>query len=418
MRGSQINFNLNIIDTPGFGDTRGITRDKQIVDQIREFFTTPGDQGISSLDAVCFVTQAPLARLTPPQKYIFDAILSIFGHDIKNNIFVLITFADGNEPPVKAALKAAKVPFERAFIFNNSALFVDTNKPEASQFGQMFWKMGKESFRVFFDELNKTETRSLQLTSEVLQTRKKLEATIQGLQPQIQEGLHQLNTIEEEQRVLHRHKTDIEANKNFQYEVTEIHQRKVDLASTTYVTNCLTCNRTCHYPCGIPSDCDKSGCAAMDDGGSSNAKCTVCPGKCHWTVHKNNTYRFETYPVKVKKTYDDLKEKYDLAHNMVQKQTTVLGTVRKAFRDLGSKVGQMVQDVRKYINNLNQIALKPNPLSEVQYIDLLIESEKSERKYGYQQRINMLMGLRREADLIQRIPNQAFKPWGDVADLD
>jgi hypothetical protein len=82
---------LHIIDTPGFGDTRGIIRDKAIVDQIREFFTTPGDQGISFLDAVCFVTQAPLARLTPPQRYIFDAILSVFGQDIASNIYVLIT---------------------------------------------------------------------------------------------------------------------------------------------------------------------------------------------------------------------------------------------------------------------------------------------------------------------------------------
>jgi septin family protein len=42
MEGSKIDYDLNIIDTPGFGDTRGIIRDKAIVDQIREFFTTPG----------------------------------------------------------------------------------------------------------------------------------------------------------------------------------------------------------------------------------------------------------------------------------------------------------------------------------------------------------------------------------------
>ena len=38
MEGSKIDYDLNIIDTSSFDDTRGITRDKAIVDQIRDFF--------------------------------------------------------------------------------------------------------------------------------------------------------------------------------------------------------------------------------------------------------------------------------------------------------------------------------------------------------------------------------------------
>ena len=48
----------------------------------------------------------------------------------------------------------------------------------------------------------------------------------------------------------------------------------------------------------------------------------------------------------------------------------------------------MVSDVRGYINKLNAIALRPNPLSDLDYIDLLIESEKNEQKYGWEQRCN------------------------------
>lgn len=39
--GYNINYSLIISDTPGFGDTRGISRDQQITEQIREFFTSP-----------------------------------------------------------------------------------------------------------------------------------------------------------------------------------------------------------------------------------------------------------------------------------------------------------------------------------------------------------------------------------------
>jgi hypothetical protein len=275
MEGSKIDYDLNIIDTPGFGDTRGIIRDKAIVDQIREFFTTPGDRGISFLDAVCFVTQAPLARLTPPQRYIFDAIMSVFGQDIASNIYVLITFADGNDPPVRSALKAAHVPFQGSYKFNNSALFASSGKSDEASFGNLFWKMGQESFRIFLEGLVLVESRSLQLTAEVLQIRKCLEATIQGLQPQITEGMNRLNTIRQEREILEKHKTDIAANRNVHYEVEEMHMRKIDLHAGEYVTNCLTCHRTCHFPCAITDDKDKRGCAAM-----RNGSCTVCPNTC------------------------------------------------------------------------------------------------------------------------------------------
>lgn len=412
MSGSNLDYDLHIVDTPGFGDTRGVVRDKEIVDQIREFFTTRGSQGIMYLDAICFVIQAPLVRLTPPQRYLFDAILSIFGQDVVNNIYVLITFADGNEPPVVDALRGAKVPFKKFYKFNNSALFVSRQLSQESEFASLYWKMGRESFRLFFDEVRFTQTKSLQLTKQVLQLRQNLEATVQGLQPQIHEGLHKLNTIEQEKEILRRHETDIEANKHFMYDVDEIHMKKIDLSSGTYVTNCLTCNRTCHFPCRIPEDRNKMDCAAMNGG-----HCTVCPKKCFWDIHRNNDFRFETFSVKVKKSYEELKRKYLLAQIGKEKQTSVLEKVRCAFIQLYQNVQKMMNDVRCYINKLNEIALRPNPLSDVDYIDLLIESEKNEKKYGWKERIKFFVKMKEEAEIITKIARkETFHPFGELRD--
>lgn len=108
MKGSAVPYTFTIIDTPGFGDTEGLERDRQITDQIKEFFLIPPPDGIDHLDGIGFVTQASLARLTPTQEYIFDSILSIFGKDVVENIFMLVTFADGQQPPVMDAIKKAK----------------------------------------------------------------------------------------------------------------------------------------------------------------------------------------------------------------------------------------------------------------------------------------------------------------------
>ena len=91
--GFQTDYSLTIVDTPGFGDTRGIERDKMITSQLQNLFSDP--LGVSEIDAICFVVQASLARLTPTQKYVFDSVLSIFGKDVAENIRIMVTFADG-----------------------------------------------------------------------------------------------------------------------------------------------------------------------------------------------------------------------------------------------------------------------------------------------------------------------------------
>ncbi len=78
---------------------------------------------------------------------------------------------------------------------------------------------------------------------------------------------------------------------------------------------------------------------------------------------------------------------------------------------------KMVSDVRGYINKLNAIALRPNPLSDLDYIDLLIESEKNERKYGWEERLQLYNKMRKEAELMRQTTNANFRPWGEDVDI-
>ena len=143
-----LQYSLTIIDTPGFGDTEGMARDKEITSQIQEFFSLSGEQGIDHLDGIGFVTQGGLARLTPTQIYIFDSIFSIFGKDMKDNIFTMVTFADSAVPPVIGAVKEAGIPCTEYFKFNNSALYtVNTNTS-----AKVSWEITAESLKKFFDK--------------------------------------------------------------------------------------------------------------------------------------------------------------------------------------------------------------------------------------------------------------------------
>lgn len=403
--GSPVSYNLTIIDTPGFGDTRGIDQDKKIPSQVKDLFSVRGNNGIDQIHAIGFVAQSSLVRLTPTQRYVFDSILSIFGKDVQKNIFIMATFADSASPPVISAVEVAKVPHAAFFPFNNSALY-QGHQGSQSHFSLMFWEMGCQSFASFFSYMIQVDAISLQLTREVLREREQLEIVLESIHPKIQAGLSKMEALQKEETVLINKDSEVLANQGFEYTIVLTKQRKKRLDPGTYVTNCLICNVTCHYPCSIPNDEDKYNCAAMNYGGPNFSKCTVCPDKCSWENHCNNQHRFEFYTEEETRKLDDLYKRYNVAVNDKNKIERIIDGLHNELADLSITVYKDVREARRCIERLGEIALKPNPMTEVEYIDLLIESEKQEKRKGYENRISAYKKMRKQAQLMNKMTDE------------
>ncbi|XP_053571492.1 uncharacterized protein LOC128661238 [Bombina bombina] len=399
--GYKIPYTLTLIDTPGFGDTRGIEHDKKITEAIHAFFTT--DSNIDQIDAVCFVVQASLARLTHTQKYIFNSVFSIFGKDIKDNILILINFSDGERPPVLEAIKTAEIPYSEDsnrdpvhFKFNNSALFANNQTSNVS-FNQMFWDMGKDSMKAFFNSLNQMTTKSLKLTKEVLKERKQLEVTLQALHPQIKSGLVKLDEVRKIKVALQQNRDLMEANKNFEFEVTVIVPVQ-EAISDHFITNCQQCHFTCHYPCFIADDSQKHECTAI-----TNEYCTACPNKCIWSVHFNQKYKWNYEEKKETRNYEDIKKNYEKASGEVMTAENVFSELQNEYCAVRQVVLDLINKSSQSLKRLREIALRPDPMKTTEYIDLLIQSEKQEAKPGYQERIQSLSDVRETAKIIEKI---------------
>ena len=404
-RGSPLSYTLTIIDTPGFGDTRGVERDKELVKQIKEFFSVQGDEGIDQLHGIGFVTPSPQARLTPTQKYVFHSILSIFGKDVANNIFLMVTFCDGKKPPVLDAVETAGVPFKNQFFkFNNSALFASNQTDD--EFDKIFWKMGRKSFEDFFKHFYNAQTQSLQKSREVLKEREQLEVTIQGLQEHICAGLSEIDAMRSKRNILEEHEADIIANREFTRQVEVVKQHKVDLPTGVYVTNCLKCNVTCHGKCGIPQDSNKFNCWAMDKQGTTDATCRICPQKCPWDQHVNNPYKFELYKEMETMTLEKLRDKYQSAMTNREEIEAVMNKMEMDLNKRGVEVIETIERARQSLERLQEIALRPDPLSEVEYIDILIESEKLEARPGWSNRVTTLHDVREQAVILSTVREQ------------
>jgi hypothetical protein len=274
--GSRVPYTLILIDTPGFGDTRGINFDEEIGRSLKEFFSNK-THPINELSSIGLVIQASQARLTAEQMYVFNAVLNIFGNDVIKNICLLFTFADAQPPPALATVRKEKIPFteEGVFKFNNSAVYAGTNNESNSY----YWKFGFDSLENFFRHVQMVKITSLKLTKEVLKDRETLHLRLDSLQKWINDGFEALQSIENTTRIVMKLKGAMEANKDFKVKKT-VHPQETKVVNHC-ITNCKVCMFTCHDPCQIAGD-DKNKCAAM-----KNGLCVRCPGKCPWSSHSN-----------------------------------------------------------------------------------------------------------------------------------
>ena len=419
--GFRIPYSLTIIDTPGYGDTEGLDRDKEITEMVRKFFKD--ENGIQELDVVGFVAQAVLPRLTATQTYIFDSVLSIFGNDIKENIDFLLTFADTQVPPILAAISEADLPCPidpeskqpLHHKFNNSGFYC-SNRGSSNQLNQLFWDMGMENFDNFFRVLGAMNTKSLTLTKQVLEERKHLEATVDGLQPLIKIGLVKMEEMRKIKEMIANSQVQIEANESVLFEVEVTVPTKVEIPEGQYLTNCNRCYVTCHESCIYKNDDEKVNCAAMDKTmPKKNRSCTVCPNKCIWNMHANQPYKWEYVQEKQMTSSGDIKAKYETELNKILTAEDLIQVLQDALDNNEKNVLERVKTVTDCIRRLDEIALRPNPFSSPEYIDLIIEAEHQEKKLGFQERIKSLQRLREMAVLTHRIQTN---PSGSLYDYD
>ena len=190
---------IKIIDSPGFGSSKGIDEDIKFRDKLANTLKN----SISHINAICLVIKSSTARLTVNQIYIFSMVLDLFGKDVQENFFFMLTFCDGAKPQVVSALESKESGFNEIisqikgnwfYKFNNSAFFSDDIENE---FVQVFWKISKNSFHEFLKKSTQTQRKSLSQTNEVLKIRQSLENDAKNISNKLKKGLDLMKLIKQ-----------------------------------------------------------------------------------------------------------------------------------------------------------------------------------------------------------------------------
>ncbi|EDR23012.1 hypothetical protein, conserved [Entamoeba dispar SAW760] len=372
---------IKIIDTPGFGDTRGIEHDKEITKQIKEAFETK----VLDLNAICFVAQSSNPRLTTSQKYIFGNIIDLFGNDVINNFIAMLTFCDGEDPQIINALQS------KDCIFSTIISYID--EP---------WYLKFNNSAIYDDDIKDgfTQIISLKQSREVLKRREQIKTQIEGLRISLNNGISKMSEIEQTCEQFYLNRDKVNNNQDFTFTVDVTVQKKIELEVGEYVTNCLRCNRTCHYPCYIEGDI-KDGCYCIGD----NGYCKVCG--CHYTQHANGKYRFDYVTETKQQTAQEVLERYNQGKKGMASAENLLNKLEDEYIKIQMDCYDKELKIIKCINILSSIALNDKITSSNEYLDQLIETENEEKKSGYKKRIEGYKQLKQTNEIIEGIMKKA-----------
>ncbi|XP_050970032.1 uncharacterized protein LOC127167820 isoform X1 [Labeo rohita] len=391
-------MSLTIIDTPGYGDTRGLEKDLEVAENLSALFQS--EDGVHEVDAVCFVTQASKNRLSDRQHYIISSVLSLFGKDIVNNIVFLITHSDGLSPKnVISAINKAKIPCRRDksgqpvyFLFNNRQAEARYSEKRYIRAQRDAWEDSMNGMKHFLQSLDEINRSRLELTSDVMIERIRFEAHINNLQLRVHEK--ELKKAEKLQilETMRQNRKNIEESKIFSISVEKTSKMKVPIESKSWkhrkAMTCTVCEENCHeFDCWWASDPSK--CEVM-----KNGYCTVCTGKCHHSKHVKENKKYVTRSSRTTIEYDYIKKLYEKVQEQTKRFSVIIGDIDKDLKEIEDQKSNLLSEAYQTIKHLSQIALKPDSAFTLQHLDFFIPRV---REAGRENWVRELEEMRRQA---------------------
>lgn len=347
---------VNIIDTPGFNDTRNSTEgdgnnklyDKRIEIQIKHLL----EHIIEHLDAIVIVVPMGETRLTDDQTHIFSSIVKLFGNDVEKNVLIAMTKDDGGAPDCLNVIRAAGIPFAESFRFNNSNVFTK-DSPETDA---IIWRRRKATFDSLFKYLETAPKTGVQTSVDVMNARLGLQLQLEALKDKLSELTQDVANA------------NVNPEKETECVVPVAEYERQYTGKTSM--NCKICQKTCHEKCWVPLNIFKRTCEIFNRNG-----CSICDNKCDTGKHIR-----EKFIYKLKYENKAFADEAALKKNIQSKPP----------KDSLRQFQLTIAKIEGLLKELEKKALKHCVMSTDQYIQELIDREKRDNQAGYQSRVNVL----------------------------
>ncbi|KAK0512138.1 hypothetical protein JMJ35_005266 [Cladonia borealis] len=351
---------LLIVDTPGYGDSRGIERDAFVTAAMAEFFKT-----IEHVNAIIFTCQANENRTTLLSP-VSACVFSLFAKDVKSCLRTIYTFSDAGTPLARTALTELRWPVENGEVeVNNAAFTVEVDARNHDKVRDWWVMSVKGQFRVMQMLLHRPPILTAGSAS-VTQNRFELEQKCELVEMKSLRTANHAQILIADLGALAK---AVGAGPSAKLLVEEDRAIEKTLPPGQKTILCLNCNFTCLEICAFSGDDCKAMCIAM-----SGDNCKICKGRCHWSHHK-----MVQHIIVIEKHSE-----WVVPEDLIKRWNTINNTLEGALLDAIDAYLKLQEELRNdilYLAKLNEelkkTALFHDPTALIQYIELLIKTARA-----------------------------------------
>ena len=346
---------VNIIDTPGIGDTEGFSTDQKHLDNIIKHVGKFGD-----FNAVCILIKRGTTRSTTRLKYIIGELKAHMPKDVQNNFIVIMTRSDMLIPDKDTlkVIESLQLPIDNIIPINNCSY----EELDLS-------KYSKDSpIRKTVKERQKTDYyanhKYLQLLLEhafkmkPYQGGKILSLKIQRDKLKEEVGLLKMKIDDsfEIQKQIQENIVALKSAKNIE-ELNKAYNQSKKAPKFTYfkengkiTTHCNACSKACHINCGLNYGDDLNFCSASMRGFCVKCKCSMS-SHTHLGWKKKTEYEtIECINLQMKLEWENAKDRA----KMIQEQQNMM---QNKLKSLENERERYVKSIQNKYSELKSIAI-------------------------------------------------------------
>ena len=356
---------IRIIDSPGFGDSRGLKQDKENARKIIETLTSE-----DYVNCICLLINGRTPRMTATLQYVLTEITAIMPRKVLDNIIVVFTNCTDIldltfDPALLSEYFGKKFEDDRIFCLENPYCRFEKAKEKqhflppkkvAASLKQAFEKAGEmleEMCKVIlpfspvytyqFGELYQKKQLIEKDTLVILEEyeyQKQLESEI----GKAKEGVRAASNSKE-----------LHAN----YQSTSVVERWVPVDTDRHNTLCGArgCHSNCHIPCNLDKAFDKEvfrHCRSMSGG----TTCTVCGHS--YRLHYHNEVKFEKKVEEVELIDEKTRAQFEKAKDMEEMKWVILTGLEKKRDESIKKRKQLSKKLQATILEFEELGISRN----------------------------------------------------------
>ena len=375
-----------IIDSQGYGDTRG----KEYDEMVNEAFEFVFSSVIDHLNAACFISKANTNRIDILTKYIFSSVTCLFSEDISENFLIIATFAakdtikDG--PTFIKTIKTDASFLKIQNRLDDKWWFAFDSKSILDNETDRLTKYSFDQMNALYEEkVKKLWPKNIKKCADVLKTRNQLKIEVNLLSDTFQDLLQEQANLQEREKVINeitKKIDDMEKSiKNFEKESKnlnpqqleqkmkklneELYQKLNNLNHETEIeyinsleydslrtyNRCDRCERNCHSPCdcigNLLGRCTKFPWTVFGD-----KRCDEC--NCLKEAHKIDYYHW------IKKSRNKPKNNEDQINNAKKENEAQQNKINEEIRQKQNKISSLENQIMELNKNKKQLLEEKN----------------------------------------------------------